>query len=398
MIRKIPPAGTPISLKDISRALSSFLYNPEDYFLSEIKAFFNTKYCFLFSSGRASLTVILNALKEIDKRRNKIIIPAFTCYSVASSVIRAGLNMKLCDIDKNSLDFDFNMLSDILKKDKDKILAIISVHLFGLKSDIDKVRSIAGEEVYIIEDAAQCFGFEEDGKKFGTFGDIGFFSLGRGKSVSSVGGGIVITDRKDICKRLQKIFKDLPSPSLLDNISFFIYGLSLSLFMHPQLYWIPSLLPFLGIGKTVYDPDFSIKKISPVQIGFFLSWKEKIKKIKEKRIYLTKYWAEFFEDKSPFYSFVSKEKLKELIRFPLRVDDRKIRKKILNKGKRFGISKSYPDSINNIEEIKEHFLGKTFPNAKYIADHLITVPVHPFLKEKDIKKICNLFEEVIQIE
>ena len=72
------------------------------------------KHCFLVSSGKAALTLILQALKELHPERNEVLIPAFTCYSVPSSIVRAGLKVKLCDISPDTLDFDYNQLEKIL--------------------------------------------------------------------------------------------------------------------------------------------------------------------------------------------------------------------------------------------------------------------------------------------
>lgn len=393
MLHAIPPIITPLYASDIKDVFKDYKILSQA-FSYKIKNYFNVKHCFLFSSGRAALSTILSALKTINNSRNKVIIPAFTCYSVAASVIKAGLSIRLCDIDRNSLDFDYNMLFEILSKEGSEILAIIPVHLFGLRSNIELIKEYICNypEIYIIEDAAQCMGLKVKGKLLGTSGDVGIFSLGRGKSISSIGGGVVITNNDKISFHIKSIFKEIPYQKPIKNAYYLFYGILLLIFSRPFLYWFPSSIPFLKIGETIYDPCFKIERISSCQIAFALSWQEKLKIVRKKRLVLTRFWASFFRNK-PFYSFILPEEIIELIRFPLRIDNLKIRNLILKeaKDKGLGIEKSYPDSIDNIKELRHLFDKRNFADAKYIAQHLITLPVHSFVSEKDIKAICEIF-------
>jgi dTDP-4-amino-4,6-dideoxygalactose transaminase len=71
----------------------------------------------------------------------------------------------------------------------DDILCIIPTHLFGIPSDVGRIRDICeAKGIYILEDAAQALGVTVGGRKAGTLGDVGFFSLGRGKNITSGSG------------------------------------------------------------------------------------------------------------------------------------------------------------------------------------------------------------------
>lgn len=394
--RSLPPVASPIYLSDLLRAIFSIFskdrYKLRKSFKNKIKEYFNVKDCFLFSSGRAGLTVVLQALKRINKRRNEVVIPAFTCYSVAASIVKAGLNIVPCDINKDTLDFDYDMLLRIMEERKDKILAIIPVHLFGLHADVKFIKEIAYPDIYVIEDAAQCLGLKNNKGLIGKMGDVGLFSLGRGKSITSVGGGIIITDNEEIAFHIRNIMKRKPTPTFLKEIYYFLYGLMLSIFINPDLYWLPGSLPFLKIGETIYDPDFKIEKISVCQIAFAFNWDKKVKILRRIRILLSKIWFSFFKDKKEFSCLISKNGPFELIRFPLIVKDKRIRENILKKSKAkgLGIEKSYPDSIDNIGEISHMFKERNFPSAKYVATHIITLPTHNFVSINDIKLITDL--------
>lgn len=114
--RTLPPAAAPIYPKEIISGLKGLLRGRLELkrFESELRKYFGVKYCFFVSSGRAALTLILQALKDLHPDRDEVLIPAYTCYTVPSAIVRAGLKVKLCDIDPKTLDFDFDELAKIL--------------------------------------------------------------------------------------------------------------------------------------------------------------------------------------------------------------------------------------------------------------------------------------------
>src|SRR5688572_27266022 len=151
-----------------------------DRFQAELRRHFGVKHCFLVGSGKAALALILLALKDLRPERDAVVIPAFTCYSVPSSVLRAGLRIVLCDLGPEGLDFDRAQLAAKLSG-HEHILAVVPTHLYGVAADVASVRHLVGKRpIAIIEDAAQAMGEDSGHGKLGTLGDVGFFSLGRG--------------------------------------------------------------------------------------------------------------------------------------------------------------------------------------------------------------------------
>jgi len=118
--RTLPPAASPIYPRDILSGIKGVFRGKRELnrFQSELKEYFGVKHCFLVSSGKAALTLILKALHKIHPDRDEVLIPAFTCYSVPSAIVRAGLKVRLCDISPDTLDFDFNQLDKILAQSK----------------------------------------------------------------------------------------------------------------------------------------------------------------------------------------------------------------------------------------------------------------------------------------
>src|SRR5438309_5372822 len=116
--RTLPPAATPIGITEIASGVFGMLHGQKELerFQSELKQHFGVKHCFLVSSGKAAFALALLALKELFPDRDEVLIPAFTCFSVPSSVVRAGLRIRLCDLHPDSLDFDFAQLSAMLSE------------------------------------------------------------------------------------------------------------------------------------------------------------------------------------------------------------------------------------------------------------------------------------------
>ena len=86
--RTLPPAATPIYLKDIINGFKGLTNGQKEItrFESELKKYYKVKHCFLVSSGKAALIIILKALHELHPERNEVLIPAYTCYSVPSAI------------------------------------------------------------------------------------------------------------------------------------------------------------------------------------------------------------------------------------------------------------------------------------------------------------------------
>ncbi len=427
--RTLPPAAAPIYPRDVLSGIKG-LFNGHrelDRFENELKSYFGMRYCFLLSSGKAALAIILRALKDIQPERDEVLIPAFTCYSVPSAIVRTGLKVKLCDISPDTLDFDFKQLSGILsphsapegvnkpnktlgRKEHNKpnepnqpnkpmarLLCVIPTHLFGIPSDIGKIRKLLHDPgVKIVEDAAQAMGAEWKGKKLGTFGDISFFSLGRGKALSAMEGGIILTNRNDIADKVSARMESLRDYSPVELTSLFCRAISLCLFVHPSLYWFPRLMPFLKLGETIYDPHFKMKNMSAFQAGLARDWQRKLRGFKQIRAENSMAWASVART-NKLTKYVTKNGSHPgVIRFPVKIDGGLLRARILGRSNKMGlgIMPTYPDSIDRIPEMRCYFESQSFPLAKQVADHLITFPTHPFVTRSDKVKIAGLISEI----
>ena len=393
--RTLPPAASPIYLTNILHGIRGMIRGKteRERFRRELKDHFNVKYCFLVSSGKAALYCILKALHEIYPDKDEVLTPAFNCYSVPSAIVFAGLKVRLCDINQDTLDFDFTALARELER-FDRLLCVVPTHLFGIPADVARVNNIAGNRAIVVEDAAQTFGGSNDGKLLGLSGDVGFFSLGRGKAFSCVEGGIIVTDNDEIGKRLTKVVNALPEYSIIRELQLLIKAMILIFFSHPLLFWLPKGLPFLRIGDTLFERSFALRKLSPFQAGLARGWQAKIERLIAGRSEKAGYWRSHFYA-NPIPGILSilgpSSPPASPLRFPIRIDNTARRDEILKKSEKqgLGINLTYPQPINKLPELTGQISGN-YPCAALCAANIVTSPVHCYVDKKDVEKIKSV--------
>jgi len=392
--RTLPPAAAPIPIIDILQAFPSCFSNEtEDFcFEEEIKQEFGQHYCLLVSSGKAALVMILKALRKLYPGRDEVIIPAFTCYSVPAAIKKAGFKIKLCDTGDNSLDLDKRQLKRIIEKDreKNKILCVLVTHLLGCPADVNEIRKIVGDIIPVVEDAAQAMGEEVVQKKIGTLADVGFFSFGRGKALSTIEGGGIVTNRKDLGDELLRETELIGTLGVFDNLKIALKAILVTFLQKPSLFWIPKALPFLKLGETIYDENFSIVKMSSFQKRLSSCWQKRLQRHQEVRKKNGLFWRKSIPDN--LVQICSEKKLISLIRFPVLATCISEREELCLQSEKngYGIMPTYPTSIDAIPQISEDFKGQSYPNAKRLADCLLTLPVHEYVNESDRLKINKL--------
>ncbi len=367
-------------------------------FQAALRSDFGVKHCFLVNSGKAAFTLILLALKDLSPGRDEVVIPAFTCYSVPSSVLRARLKIRLCDLAQGSLDLDFTKLPALLFA-TDKALAVVPTHLYGFPSDVPRVRQLVAERsVAVVEDAAQAMGETLADRKLGSLGDVGFLSLGRGKALSTVEGGVILTDRDDIAQALQARLEGVPGYG-----SWALFGLiaktaALMTLIHPLLFWIPRALPFLRLGETLFEREFPILRMSAFQAGLARNWQQRLRTMRDARKANSMQWQEMLKDFRIRDADFQRSPLPGLLRFPVRIRDADRRRTLLKESadQGTGIAQAYPESINRLAELKGEIPAQDCPVAEQCARELVTLPTHGYLAKKDVAVIRRLLGRALQ--
>jgi dTDP-4-amino-4,6-dideoxygalactose transaminase len=186
----------------LARVLASgqVILGPEVALLEEEVA----RYCGIGNAvGCASGTdALLLALQALDiGPGDEVIMPPFTFFATAGSVCRCGARPVFADIDTATYNLDpLQVESKLTAKTK----AILVVHLFGQCADMEPLWRVAERHnLPIVEDAAQAFGAEYQGKRTGTLGAIGCFSFYPTKILGAFGdAGMVVTNDPDWARRM----------------------------------------------------------------------------------------------------------------------------------------------------------------------------------------------------
>ena len=389
--RTLPPTAAPLKTKDLAQGLLGLIAggaNVCERLEREMREHFGVKYVFCVSSGKAALTIILSALKNLSNKK-QVVIPAYTCFSVPSAICKAGLEIVPCDIDSQTFDYDYDSLAQAVTSNT---LCALSVHLFGIPADLDRMREICSAKgAFLVEDAAQTMGGLRRGKMLGTIGDVGFYSLGRGKNITCGSAGIIVTNHEIVGAALAKRYADLDDTPLRDDIKNFLQICLMSLLIRPWLYWLPAGMPFLRLGQTFFHANFPIKKLSGRRAALLQNWRDRLLESNQTRTRIG----------MDLHKRLLREDSEELgipyLRFPLLVRDRQTRDLIYNRSKALGLGLSlmYPTPVNEIAELSSSFSDQVFPTAERVAETLLTLPTHHLLTETDKVNACDLFDSTL---
>ncbi len=165
-------------------------------------AYLQTKHAVGNSSGSEALLLGLHALNV--KPGDEVITTPFSFFATVSSIVRMGARPVFIDIDPKTFNIDAaNIEKAVTKKTK----AILPVHLFLQTADMDVILDVAKRHsLGVLEDAAEAFGMEFNGKKAGTMGDIGIYSFYPTKTLGGYGdGGLLTTDNDELAARLKML-------------------------------------------------------------------------------------------------------------------------------------------------------------------------------------------------
>jgi len=398
-LRHIAPSGTPIRIADLAAlALGAFSQSRNlERFREAICASFGVRHCFFVSSGRAAMTLILRSLRALSNRRKtEVIVPSYTCYSVPASVRKAGLTVRVCDVDRVTLGYDLQSLE---KMDLSNVLCIVTSNLYGIPDDLSAIERIAlRSEAYLIDDAAQCMGGQADGRFAGTFGEAGLFSLDKGKNITTIEGGIIVTRFDEMANALRAETERLQEPDHFGNFMAFIKAILYAAFLRPGLYWIPDRLPFLGLGSTVYSEEYPVEQYRSFLAGLGIRLLDRLRAINQARVDNAQILLSELEGTPRLLLPSPAENVSPVyLRFPVRILDEKRRDRCIAELNRLGISASpsYPGAINDIPEVRIGLSEEEsrLPGGRTLAGQIVTLPTHPYVRRDDLVTMVDVIRQ-----
>jgi 8-amino-3,8-dideoxy-alpha-D-manno-octulosonate transaminase len=158
--------------------------------------FYGAKFALAVNSGTGAL---FSAMAALDVGPGcEVILPAFMWVATAGAVVQLNAIPVLCEVD-DSFSMD---PKDIERKITPRTRLIVAIHMAGCPCDMGAIMEVAGNHgIGVLEDCAQCNGGSFKGKKVGTFGKMGIFSLQLNKNMTCGEGGLVITDDERLYRR-----------------------------------------------------------------------------------------------------------------------------------------------------------------------------------------------------
>ncbi len=374
----------------------------------EFRSYLGVNNVFVFNSGRSALLAILDSLGIVEG--DEVLLQGFTCNAAINPILKSGAKPVFVDID-DTLNLDPN---DLKKKITSNSKAVMIQHSFGWPAQIDEIVKIVKENnLFLIEDCAHALGSRYKEKLCGTFGDTAFFSFGRDKILSSVFGGLAVTNNHELGKKIvvfrerikypcnSWILQQLLHPLLTNYIVMPAYALSAVLgrlvlgFLH-----ILSIL-----SKAVYKKEKRGKSVKQFPKQFpnalavlALNQFEKLERFNKHRREIAAFYQKGIK-KDNFILPLDKEKIivdPVFMRYPVLtdLDTDEILKKA-RKRKIFlddGWRKSPVVPIDTCLEKMNYKLGSC-PRAEKISQSIINLPTHINISQKDAKKVINLVNE-----
>jgi dTDP-4-amino-4,6-dideoxygalactose transaminase len=197
-------------IESVGYFMASFFMPVDDHsaikkFESKFAEYCGREYCVAFPFARTAIYFVLKNLNLPSG--TEVILPPVTIKGIVDVVLALDLIPVYVDWDIDTLNFQ---LDELNRKATPKTKAVIITPLFGLVPDMKALTDFfRAKGIFIIEDFSQCLNGSFDGKRVGTFGDVGIYSCSSIKTLDTLGGGLAITSDTAMYEALRKSQADL---------------------------------------------------------------------------------------------------------------------------------------------------------------------------------------------
>jgi perosamine synthetase len=217
---------------------------------------FDARAVALTDSGTSALVL---AFRFALPAGGTVALPAYACVDLLAASAYAGLEVRLYDIDPETLSPDLDSVTRAVARGVD---AIVVAHLFGFPADVPGVASIAeAHGVPVIEDAAQQAGGTLHDRRLGAFGPLAILSFGRGKGLPAGGGGAIMANTGTWSQQIHAWEASVPTPRRAGWREW-VTAAGIWAVGRPSVYGIPASIPALGIGETIYKEAHEPERLS----------------------------------------------------------------------------------------------------------------------------------------
>lgn len=326
-----------------------------DKFEEKFKNYIGSKYCISTNNGTDALILSLKSINV--KRGDEVITVCNSFYASAGAIVACGAKPVFVDCDEN---FQMN-INDLKKKITRKTKVIMPVHWGGASPDMRQIMRIANlKKIKVVEDACMGIGAKIGKKSPGTFGIVNAFSMHPLKSLNVMGdGGAIVTDDY----RIYKWAKKYRNHGMLNRDKLDFWGVNIRL---QPLQAIVALEGLKKLEKVINIRNYNSKILD-----------EKLKKLYPNVILPPRnnrntntfaLYMALFKNRDQLKNFLIKKGIEVKIHYPVPLH---LQKPAIEIGYKRG----------------------DFPIAEYQAKSLLTLPVHQYLKRKQLNYITNSIEK-----
>ena len=300
----------------------------------------NRKYAVSCNSGTDALAYSLMSMGI--KPGDEVITSNFSWISTASCISMVGATPVFCDIDLDSYHLSYNSVKRMISN---KTKAIVYPHLFGNMSDLKRIKDLG---IPLVEDACQSLGSSYNGVVAGSIGDISTLSFNANKVVAGIsGGGAILTDEEDKAEFFRKIRK---------------HGNN----------------EFLGFNSKMLLFNAEV-------INFRL---KRMKEWQTKRQEIANIYDNALKDLPVVTQKITNGLNHNYHKYVIRLENKTIRDKLKDRLKA-KVHYDKPLSENKMYEKIQHKKDDCL-NCKIVSDTILTLPLHPYLTNHEIKKMLNI--------
>jgi dTDP-4-amino-4,6-dideoxygalactose transaminase len=316
--------------------------------------------------------------------RRHIALPAYGCYDLVTAALGANVPVRWYDLDPATLGPDWPSLEAALGAGTG---AVVVVHYYGVPVDMDAVGAIARRhDVLVIEDAAQGIGGAFNHLPLGATGDLGVLSFGRGKGLTGGSGGALLVNSPSGRKALAGLERSLDPGRV--GLTSLVATAGQWLLARPSVYGLPSSIPALKLGETVFRHPEPLREISRVAPALLLASRRRIGAEGDTR----RANADWFKAR-----FGSRVRVPTVgagvpgyLRLPVLFETGRRTKPGGSGMQALGIKPGYPKVLNSLPfPTASH---EIFAGAEELVASLVTVPVHSRISGRDREEILNWME------
>lgn len=366
--------------------------------------YIGTKFCIAFPHARTALYFLL---KEMNlPKGSKIIMPAMTIKFILDVVVSLDLDPVYVDYDMETYSFDISKLREI--KDND-IKVMLVTPIFGVVPPMLEIKDFCIEnDIFLIEDFSQCLNGKILDQKIGSFGNASIYSASSIKTLDTLGGGILVTDKKDLYINLRKEQEKMSPPRRFLLFKRAIINLIRNFATNPLLFnlftiHIIRILSLKNKENTLRQTGTRDKsRLKELPKEWFFSYSSVQAKIALENIdnvinndKKRKECAEYYINKigSRYFSQGAKDATNVYWQLPMKTNN----SKILHDSLRSQAVDSALTSLQLISSLNNYPGHKLLPNAERIFNNGLFIPCYAQLTKSDINKVSKACINSIKI-